>query len=110
MLAIQSMKRCAFYSSLKTENGSRAALVVLDLNNHKYDLRPFFCERLTSVSGKSPSKKKALAAINGGFFNLNNGESTSYIVIDGKEKNAIQNTIKALVENPALKSSLENHF
>ncbi len=96
-----------FYN-LKTENGSQAALVVLDLNNRNFELLPFFCEHPTCPS-EIARKEKALAAINGGFFNLSNGESTSYVVINGKPQCEPKHN-KALVENPTLKPYLETIF
>ena len=100
----QSMR---FYN-LKTENGSQAALVVLDLNDRNFEVLPFFCEHTTSPSDIA-RKEKALAAVNGGFFNLSNGESTSYVVINGKSQCEPKNN-KALMENPTLKPYLETIF
>jgi len=98
---------CRFYT-LKTENGSLAALVLLDLNDRNYILKPFFNQRTGTVSS-AVKEQKALAGINGGFFNLSNGESTSYVVIDGKDQCDPRNN-KALVENPELKPYLETIF
>lgn len=90
---------------LQTETGSRAALVVLDLNDGNFELLPFFCEHSTCLSDVI-NKEKALAGINGGFFNLSNGESTSYVVIAGKNQCEPRQN-KSLVENPQLKPYLE---
>jgi len=96
-----------FYN-LKIENGSRATLVVLDLNDRHFELLPFFCENTTCPS-EIAKKEKTLVAINGGFFNLNNGESTSYVVINGQNQCEPKHN-KALTENPALKPYLETIF
>ena len=96
-----------FYD-LKTENGSRASLAVLDLNDRTFQLLPFFCDRTMTASNIAKAEK-ALIAINGGFFNLSNGESTSYIVINGKPQCDPTHN-KALVENPSLKPYLETIF
>jgi hypothetical protein len=93
---------------LKTENGSLATLVVLDLNDRNFVISPFFNRKANTVSG-TVREQQALVGINGGFFNLSNSESTSYVVIDGKDQcDPKQN--KALVENPNLGPYLDTIF
>ncbi len=93
---------------LRTDNGSTACLVVLDLKDGKYNLKPFFNSPLRSTSS-SAQVNGALVAVNGGYFNLSDGESTSYVVID--DKNQCQpKTNRALLENPELKPYLERIF
>ncbi len=90
---------------LKAENGSKMALIVLDLSDRSFSLLPFFGQKTITTSDMA-NQRKALAAINGGFFNLSNAESTSYVVIDGKSQcDPRQN--KALIENPKLKPYME---
>jgi exopolysaccharide biosynthesis protein len=93
---------------LKIGNGSRAALVVFDLNDKKFTLKPFYNQRTETVSS-IVKEHNALVGINGGFFNLSNGESTSYVIIDGKNQCEPKEN-KALIENPALKPYLETIF
>jgi len=97
----QSFRFCRF----QTKNGSMAALLIFDLNDRNFVLKPFFNQRNATVSS-TVKEQKGLVGLNGGFFNLSNGESTSYVVIDGKNQcDPKQN--KALIENPELKSYLE---
>ena len=90
---------------LKTENGSAACLIVINLRDKRYVLKPFFNNSLSTTSD-AVRFNNALAGINGGYFNLSNGESTSYVLIDGKQQ-CEPKTNKALVENPQLKTYLE---
>jgi hypothetical protein len=100
-----SLSQSFRFYRLKTENGSLATLVVLDLNDKQFAIKPFFSKETSSVSNVV-KEQKALAGINGGFFNLSDGESTSYVVIDGKNQ-CNPKTNKALVENPNLAPYLE---
>ncbi len=60
---------------------------------------------VTATTAEIAAEKKALLAVNGGYFNLSNGESTSYVVLAGKVcADPSQN--KALTENPRLKPFL----
>jgi len=93
---------------LKTDNGSLAALIVLDLNDHTFAIKPFFNKTTNTVS-KIVKEQRAIAGINSGFFNLSNGESISYIVIDGVNQ-CDPKTNKALIENPELAPYLETIF
>ncbi len=103
-----SISQSLRFYRIKTENGSRASLLVLDLNDRSYVLKPFFNDHPNTVS-RVVKEQKALAGINGGFFNLSNGESTSYIVIQGKDQ-CDPKTNKALVNNPELAPYLETIF
>lgn len=96
------------YSQLKTGNGSKAELVVFDINGGKCLLKPAFNKsgRPTSDTAREHA---ALAAVNGGFFNLSNGESTSYVVVDGKSMCEPRQN-KALTSNPKLAPYLETIF
>ncbi len=93
---------------LNIANGSFVAIVVMDLNDRNFTLKPFFNQKNRTVSSVL-KEQKGIAGVNGGFFNLSNGESTSYVIIDGKNQcDPKQN--KALVENPELKPYLETIF
>lgn len=96
------------YYEFQTVNGSKARLIVVDLNSKRIALRPVLNES-TCPSSATATKLGAQAAVNGGFFNLSNGESTSYVVVDGKQV-CEPRTNKALIENPKLKPHLETIF
>ncbi len=96
------------YCEFQTVNGSKARLVVVDLNSKRFSLQPVLNDT-TSPTSDTAKKFKAQAAVNGGFFNLSNGESTSYVVVDGKQV-CEPRTNKALIENPKLKPHLETIF
>ena len=71
------------YFELKLDNGSKAYLCVVDLKGKRVCLKPY-----VNTPGCASSNSLAMAngfvAVNGGYFNLSNGESTSYVVVDGK--------------------------
>ncbi len=89
------------YFEFKTENGSTAHLVVIDTKSKQIRLRPHVntpgCP--TSVTA---IKTDAIAAVNGAYFNLSNGESASYVVADGKTV-CDPHTNPALMDNEKLK-------
>jgi len=92
------------YHEFPTENGSKATLVVVDLDSKNWLIKPSLNTPTTPTSATA-RKLGAAAAVNGGFFNLSNGESTSYIVIDGKQMCEPKEN-KALMENPKLQPFL----
>jgi hypothetical protein len=89
---------------LQTENGSVAYVVVADVNDRGLKFEPFFNKK-TGTTTAAARSHNALAANNGGFFNLSDGESTSYVLIDGQNQ-CDPKTNKALIENPKLKPYL----
>jgi hypothetical protein len=93
----------AFYQ-FKTDNGSDVNLIVLDLNAKDLTVKPFF-NRIKATTSEAATRLHALTAVNGGYFNLSNGESTSYVVIDQNEQ-CDPKTNKALMGNPKLASFL----
>jgi len=96
------------YYSFPMSNGSKAHLCVLDLNSKKFCLRPLV-NNPTGPTSSGAAQAKAIAAVNGGFFNLSNGESTSYVTID--EKLVCDPTgNKDLITNPKLQPFLETIF
>ncbi len=92
--------------NLATNNGSAATLIVVDLKEQ--NLIPFFNLKTTTTSNAA-RVHHALAAVNGGYFNLSNSESISYVVINGL-KQCEPKTNKALVENAKLKPYLPAIF
>lgn len=100
--------RSAAYYEFPADNGSKAHLIVFDLKSPSYELRPAVSTP-TAPTSEALKRAGAIAAVNGGFFNLSNGESTSYVVIDGKQvADPKKNT--ALTGNPKLAPFLERIF
>jgi Phosphodiester glycosidase len=96
------------YFEFKTANGSNAYLVVADLHHHNLLLKPVV-NKSTATTTATARGTKAVASVNGAFFNLSNGESTSYITVAGvKVCDPTQN--RALTENPKLKPFLETIY
>ena len=98
----------AIYYTFPLENGTTAHLVVTDLTSKNWLLKPGISTPTRSTSDIA-RQNKASAAINGGYFNLSDGVSASYVVIDGKEVGTPQNN-RALVENAKLKPHLLSIF
>lgn len=98
----------ALYYDFQTENGSKAHVIVADMKSGKWSVRPAISES-TEPTADFAKKHKAIAAVNGGFFNLSDGVSASYVYIEGKQVTEPR-TNKALVENPKLRPFLEHIF
>ncbi len=98
----------AIYYTFTTKNGSKAHLLVVNYKTGKWQLRPFVNDSTATV-GETAEKFGAAAAVNGGYFNLSDGVSTSYVVIDGKEATNPK-TNEALIKNPKLANFLETIF
>lgn len=98
----------AIYYTFTTKNGSKAHLIVVNYMSGKWQLRPFVNDSTATVS-ETGEKYGAAAAVNGGFFNLSDGASTSYVTIDGKEV-ANPKTNDALIKNPKLANFLDTIF
>ena len=96
------------YHAFPLKNGSKAHLCVLDLKSKSYCVRPFV-NSPTCPTSAAGARAKAVAAVNGGFFNLSNGESTSFVDIDGKQV-CDPTTNKDLITNPKLIPFLETIF
>lgn len=93
---------------LRTKNGSIAYAAVINLKDRSMRLRPFFNQK-TGTTSDAASRNNASLAINGGYFNLSDAQSASYVVIDGKGQ-CDPKTNKALVGNPKLKAYLPAIF
>lgn len=98
----------AIYYSFTTKNGSKAHLLVVNYKSGKWQFRPFVNDSTQTVS-ETAEKYGAAAAVNGGYFNLSDGVSTSYVVVDGKEV-ANPKMNDALIKNPKLSSFLDTIF
>lgn len=90
----------AIYYSFQTRDGTRIHLVVVDTKSGKWKFLPVLNEQ-TATTSDCAEKHKASAAVNGGYFNLSDGASTSYVVMDGKQV-ADPHKNQALVENAKL--------
>ncbi|MBS1957665.1 MAG: phosphodiester glycosidase family protein [Cyanobacteria bacterium SZAS-4] len=96
------------YYEFKTDNGSNAFLLVVDLISKNWQLKPVV-NQSTATTTATTCRVDAVASVNGAFFNLTNGESTSYVTVSGQllcdpHKN------KALTENVKLKPFLETIY
>lgn len=83
-------------------------VIDIDLNNKALKIEPAMPEKLDTVENTA-RKHGALAAINAGFFDVTNGMSVSYVVIDGKIVGNPQ-SCKNLTSNPAIKPFLKNIY
>lgn len=93
------------YFEFKSGNGSNVFLLALDLKNKKLRIQPVV-NKPTATTTATTARLHALAGVNGAFFNLTNGESTSYITVSG-EQLCDPTKNKALTENPKLKPFLD---
>ena len=98
----------ARYFQFSLANGTSAYLVVAYIKDGKWRLRPFLGDK-TAPTSRSSKAENASAGINGGFFNLSDGVSASYVVLDGKTV-ADPRKNKALLENQKLQPFLEQIF
>lgn len=90
------------------KNGLKVHLCVLDLASKKYAIKPAV-NSPTSPTSVTAARAGALMAVNGGFFNLSNGESTSFVSVDGKQI-CDPTTNKDLTNNPKLQPFLDTIF
>lgn len=93
---------------LRTNNGSIACLAVINIKDKSYKLAPFFYQT-TGTTSEAARRNRALLAINGGYFNLSDAQSTSYVFLKGKSQCEPRHN-KALVGNPKLKPYLPTVF
>ena len=96
------------FFKLRTENGSVAYLAVINFKDGNYKLVPFFNES-TGTTSDAVRRHRAILGINGGYFNLSDGQSTCYVVINGKNQCEPKHN-KALIDNPKLKPYLGTIF
>ncbi len=98
----------AMYYTFPLENGTKAHVVVIDLTAKNWRILPAISDK-TRATSETAASNNASAAINGGYFNLSDGVSASYIVCSGKEL-ANPRTNKALIGNPKLQPHLQKIF
>jgi exopolysaccharide biosynthesis protein len=93
--------------SFALENGNKCSLIVVP---PRLRVGPALASVASGKGKTAPTSKvvldeKALFGVNGGYFNLSNGESTSYVVLKGTVC-ADPTKNLALTENPKLKPFL----
>lgn len=96
-----------FYAHFRSTNNSLVHVITTDTTG-TWKLAPVLTDstRPTSETAKS---QQAVAAINGGYFNLKDGKSASYVIIDG-EVVGDPTKNEALVNNPKLQPHLDKIF
>jgi len=92
------------YYEFKTDNGSTAHLIVVNTKSNKVWLRPYV-NTPSCPTSNAASMTDAIAAVNGGYFNLSNGQSASYVTVDGKTI-CDPHTNPALITNQKLLPSM----
>lgn len=98
----------ATYYTFPLDNGTKAHLIVADLTSGKWRVKPALSAKTRSTS-EIARDCGAIAAINGGYFNLSDGISASYVNLSGQQV-ADPRTNKALTSNPKLQPHLEKIF
>lgn len=87
--------------------GARCVLIVIAARS-KYVLAPAIIDK-TAPTSTIAGASKAVVAVNGGYFNLSDGESASYMVLDTKAV-LDPRLNKALTSNPKLAPFLPQIF
>ncbi len=83
-------------------------LIVVDYRSGEWVIKPTLAKTKTPTS-KIAESSNVVAAVNGGYFNLTDGESASFITLDGKTV-ADPHTNHALTTNPKLIPYLKQIF
>ncbi len=96
------------YRCIEIDPLAIAHVVSIDTAGSDWSIKPYICDK-TATTSEMASKVDAIAAVNAGFFNLSDGESASYIVIDGKQVCEPRHNM-ALVNNQGLKPFLTQIF
>jgi hypothetical protein len=96
------------YQRIKIDDLAMAHVVSIDTTNGGYAIKPYMSDA-TETTSTAAAKNNAIVAINAGFFNLSDGESTSYIVLNGKQMCEPKHN-SALVNNAGLKPFLTKVF
>ncbi len=94
----------AIYYSFTTGGSTKVHLVVINIGSGNWKVRPAI-NTVNIPTSSCAEKSSSSAAINGGYFNLSDGLSASYVVIDGKQVTDPASN-QALVDNPKLKPFL----
>jgi hypothetical protein len=92
------------YCELEAANHSKAFLLVVPLQNSKFELTPAVNNPNNRTSA-AVQRESAVAGVNGAYFNLKGGLSASYVTINGRQIcNPRENSL--LAANPKLKPYL----
>lgn len=96
------------FHEMTLPSGIRAYAVVVDTKSGAWNIVPSINKPITTTT-KSAQENNAWAAMNGGYFNMSDGDSVSFVTVDGKQI-CDPKTNKALVENEKLKPFLPQIF
>lgn len=96
------------YERVEIDPRAIAHVVRIDTKSGAWTIKPYMAET-TETTSAAAAKLNALVAVNSGFFNLSDGESASYIFIDGKQVCEPKHNM-ALVNNEGLKPFLPRIF
>lgn len=96
------------YQRMQIDPLATAHVVAIDTTNGAWAIKPYMSDAIETTS-QAVLKTNALLAVNAGFFNLSDGESTSYIVLNGKQVCEPKHN-SALVNNAGLKPFLAQVF
>ncbi|MBX3138745.1 phosphodiester glycosidase family protein [Candidatus Obscuribacterales bacterium] len=96
------------YERVDIDDKARAHVVFVDTTRGAVAIKPYMSDSIETTSSAA-AKNNAIVAINAGFFNLSDGESTSYITLGGKQLCEPKHNA-ALVNNEGLKPFLTNIF
>ena len=73
----------AFHYRFKADNGSNVDLIVTELNSPTWQLKPSLVDSVAVTAAKG-EQDGATVIVNGGYFNMKDRDSISYVVVDGK--------------------------
>lgn len=96
------------YQVVEIDPRAIAHIVRIDTKSGDWDIKPFMSQA-TEKTSIIAERLDAVVAVNCGFFNLSDGESASYIFIDGKQVCEPKHN-KALVNNKGLQPFLAKIF
>lgn len=96
------------YQRVEIDSRAIAHVVRVDTESGAWAIKPHMAET-TDTTSAAAAKVNAVVAVNSGFFNLSDGESASYIFIDGKQVCEPKHNM-ALVNNQGLKPFLPRIF
>jgi len=96
------------YETVQIDPQARAHVISVDTTRSGIEIEPYMSEA-TETTSSAAKETKSLVTINAGFFNLSDGESASYVVVNGKQLCEPKHNA-ALVNNPGLKPFLTQIF
>lgn len=102
------LARGVTYERIDIDDKAHAHVVYVDTARGALSIKPYMSESIETTSSAA-AKNNAIVAINAGFFNLSDGESTSYITLNGKQLCEPKHNM-ALVNNEGLKPFLTKIF